>query len=467
MCLARGGRALPRPTSLPMQAGLLIADRFLIRSQLGRGGMGSVWLAHHTQLDVPCAVKFIEGPNSRDPELRRRFTQEAKAAALLRSPHVVQIFDAGTWEGTPYLAMELLEGEELSKRLERAGRLDAATCVAFAEQMARALGKAHAAGIVHRDLKPDNIFLVRDEGREFVKILDFGIAKRTSASLESASKQAATKDGAFLGTPYYMSPEQTRDSRGVDYRADLWSLAVIVFECATGRRPFQSEVLTDLLLKISFDPLPVPSEVAPGLPPAFDAWWARAAVRDPAKRFASAREMADALAAALGVSADPVVASAPGAASRPPPGAGGGDPFASTTGGSSLALATSPRSSVAPARSRRRVALVSALGAIGAIAGAALLASGVLRRAEGASGASAAALAPEPPRASASPGAGGGGAPEGAAPERAPEVVPAAPVAASAGAPRASASAAGGRRPRPERPAKKPNAGGGDDELGF
>ncbi|HEU4405379.1 MAG TPA: protein kinase [Polyangiaceae bacterium] len=463
-----------------MQAGLLIADRFLIQSLLGKGGMGSVWLAHHTQLDVPCAVKFIEGPSALDADLRRRFTQEAKAAALLRSPHVVQIFDAGTWEGRPYLAMELLEGEELSKRLDRVGRLGLGECLAVAEQVARALAKAHAAGVVHRDLKPDNIFLVRDdEGRELVKILDFGIAKRTNVNLESLSKNASTKHGAFLGTPYYMSPEQTRDSRSVDFRADLWSLGVIVFECLTGRRPFQSEVLTDLLLKIGVDPLPVPSELAPDLPPAFDAWWQRAAERDPDKRFASAREMVDALSVALGVSGAAERVSAPEAPSRPaaasarsaaparsaPEGRGG--PFASTTQAGSLALATSPRSET-PARPRSRLSPVAlALASIAALGGAGFFASRALRhdaKGERQPGASAPAVSPEPPRPSAAPPEAKGPAEARPAGEAARPV-----VSAVEPPPRPPASAPAVVRPRVERerPVKKKGQGGDDHELGF
>jgi eukaryotic-like serine/threonine-protein kinase len=281
-----------------MRPGLLVANRFLVRSLLDRGSMGSVWLAHHVELDMPCALKFIEhSTDALDPDLRRRFTQEAKAAALLRSPHVVQIFDAGTWEETPYLAMELLEGETLSKRLDRLGRLRPGPCVAIAEQVARALTKAHAAGVVHRDLKPANIFLVRDETSELVKVIDFGIAKWSLPS----GVEAVTRCGSMLGTPCYMSPEQARDCRVVDHRSDLWSLAVIVFECLTGRLPFESQRLAELFLQIIKDPLPVPSQIAPGLPPAFDAWWFKAANRDPAQRFADAREMVEALGLALGV----------------------------------------------------------------------------------------------------------------------------------------------------------------------
>ncbi len=175
---------------------LVIADRYRLERQIGRGGMGSVWLAHHMGLDIPCAVKFIEGEYAALPEAQARFVREAKAAAQLRSPHVVQILDHGVWDGTPYMAMELLEGEDLGKRLTRLGRMPPQDVCVIITQVTRALTKAHGAGIVHRDLKPDNIFLVHDDDREIAKVLDFGIAKA-----QGAIDGSNTKTGAMLGTP--------------------------------------------------------------------------------------------------------------------------------------------------------------------------------------------------------------------------------------------------------------------------
>jgi serine/threonine-protein kinase len=276
---------------------LVVADRFQLQRPIGKGGMGSVWLARHMGLDIPCAVKFIEGSYAAMPEAQARFVREARAAAQLRSPHVVQILDHGVWQGMPYMAMELLEGEDLGKRIQKVGRLPPAEVCRIVGQVARALTKAHGAGIVHRDLKPDNVFLVRDDDREIAKVLDFGIAKAQTA-LDGGN----TKTGAMLGTPYYMSPEQAQGVKAVDHRSDLWSLAVIVYVMLTGRLPFDSEALGDLLLKIIVQPMPVPSQVAPDLPPTFDQWWAMAANRDPSRRYGSAKEMSDALAVVLGVS---------------------------------------------------------------------------------------------------------------------------------------------------------------------
>ena len=278
-------------------AGMVVADRFKLQRVLGAGGMGAVWLAYHTGLDVPCAVKFIHEEGATSAELRGRFEREAKAAAQLRSPHVVQILDHGTWEGMPYIAMEYLEGEDLEARLTRQGKLGLQETTAITLQVARALARAHAAGLVHRDLKPANIFLVHDDDREIAKVLDFGIAKSRSVALGNDSK---TKTGSVMGTPYYMSPEQAQGTKEVDHRSDLWALAVIVYQCVTGELPFDSSALGDLFVKIIVNPIPVPSSVAE-VPPRFDAWWARAAARDPGERFQTAKELAEALGSALGL----------------------------------------------------------------------------------------------------------------------------------------------------------------------
>src|SRR5215472_10547433 len=153
-------------------------------------------------------------------------------------------------------------------------------------------------GIVHRDLKPDNIFLVKDDDREIVKVLDFGIAKANKNTLEGSN----TKTGAMLGTPYYMSPEQAQGTKAVDSRSDLWSLAVIVFQCVTGKLPFESDALGDLLVKIIVAPVPVPSQVNADVPPGFDQWFAKASCREPTQRFQTAREFAEALSLVFGIS---------------------------------------------------------------------------------------------------------------------------------------------------------------------
>jgi len=276
--------------------GDVLADKFRLDSLLGQGGMGSVWRAHHLTLNSPVALKLIEPSLATHPDARSRFMREAQAAAALRSPHVVQTFDFGLHDDIPYIAMEMLEGETLADRLDRQKILLPGFTAHVMTHVARAVSKAHDAGIVHRDLKPDNVFLVANEDEEIAKILDFGIAKATGASLlESDSK---TRTGALLGTPYYMSPEQAQGDKTVDWRSDLWSMAIITYECLLGHRPFDSDGLGNLLVKICVEPVPVPSEKG-AVPPGFDAWFARATQRDPEQRFQSAREQAQALRAAL------------------------------------------------------------------------------------------------------------------------------------------------------------------------
>jgi serine/threonine-protein kinase len=264
--------------------------------------MGSVWEGQHTTLGTHVAVKFIESEYAESPEARNRFENEARAAAKLRSKHVVEVYDHGvTDDGRPYIVMEYLRGEPLDKRLDRVGRLPPKDCARMLLQVCRALSKAHASGIVHRDLKPENVFLVWDEedGADVAKVVDFGIAKFADNQLGNSS---ATRTGSVLGTPYYMSPEQARGLRSVDYRSDLWSVGVIAYRCLVGTLPFEGEAVGDLLVKLCTAPLPVPSQLAADVPPGFDAWFTKALSREPEGRFSSAGELAASLAAVCGLS---------------------------------------------------------------------------------------------------------------------------------------------------------------------
>jgi len=276
--------------------GDVLADKFRLDSLLGQGGMGSVWRAHHLSLNSPVALKLIDPSLAVHPDARARFMREAQAAAALRSPHVVQTFDFGLHDDIPFIAMELLEGETLADRLDRDKTIAPALTAQVMTHVARAMSKAHDAGIVHRDLKPDNVFLVHNEDEVVAKVLDFGVAKATGGtSLQSDSK---TRTGALLGTPYYMSPEQAQGDKTVDWRSDLWSMAIITYECLLGHRPFDSDGLGNLLVQICVAPVPVPSQRG-SVPPGFDAWFARATERDPTLRLQSAREFARTLREAL------------------------------------------------------------------------------------------------------------------------------------------------------------------------
>lgn len=285
------------------EAGVVIAGRYRLVEKLGSGGMGAVWLADDLSLDSHCAVKLIDPEKSRNEEVRKRFVREAKAAAQLRGPHVVDVFDRGESDGLLYIAMEYLEGEDLCTRLNRVGVLEAERTYRVIAHVSRALSSAHALGIVHRDLKPENIYLVPSYDEEIAKVLDFGIAQHAAYAIEDR----ATREGSFLGTPYYVSPEQAR-GRPTDHRSDLWSLAVIAYQCLTGLPPFDSDSLGELMGLILYEPIPKITEANPDLPQAVEEWWTRATQRDRELRFQSARELADQLGRALEI---PTVVSVP------------------------------------------------------------------------------------------------------------------------------------------------------------
>lgn len=283
----------------------LVAGKYRVTRLLGQGGMGSVWEGLHVTLGTRVAIKFIESEYADNDEAQQRFVNEARAAARLRTKHVVGVLDQGVTEGgNPYIVMEYLAGEPLDKRLARLGQLSLQDTARILVQVCRALARAHEAGIVHRDLKPENIFLVHDEedGSEIAKVVDFGIAKFTDKSMGVSS---STRTGSVLGTPYYMSPEQARGLRNIDVRSDLWSVGVIAYRCVVGRLPFEGEAVGDLLVKICTSPLPVPSATRPELPPEFDAWFARALEREPADRFQSAQALSEQLSVAAGLSSGP------------------------------------------------------------------------------------------------------------------------------------------------------------------
>ena len=271
--------------------GLVVAQRYRLEVCLGRGGMGEVWRALHLVLRSQVAIKLLAA--SASTSAATRLLREARAAAALRSPHVVQILDYGVHETSPFIAMELLEGESLAERLEACdGPLPHAMTFRILVHVSRAIGKAHELGIVHRDLKPENVFLVRNDDEELGKVLDFGIAKVGNKLAQGNS--ARTKMGVLLGSPNYMSPEQAHGEMPVDWRSDLFSLALIAFECVTGRMAFDTPALGELMMRIVRGPLPVPSLVT-DVPLGFDEWFARAAARDPRQRFQSARDVVEAL----------------------------------------------------------------------------------------------------------------------------------------------------------------------------
>ncbi len=296
-------------------SGELVTPNIRLREPIGEGGMGRVWLAEHLSLKTDVVVKFMSEDLAEDSDAAVRFSREAAAAARVKSPHVVQMLDYGVTEsGVPFIVMEYLEGEDLARRVERQplGPHEAGDVVI---QLGRALGKAHERGIVHRDVKPSNVFLCdAGDGRIFVKLLDFGIAKSNAGRLLGGK---TTDTGALMGSPFYMSPEQVIGSKELDFRTDLWALGVLGFELATGRRPFDADTVGALALKIHHDQLPCPSDVNISLPRAVDEWFFKACARDPKARFDSARAQAESFAVALlGADAPRISGSVPPALAR-------------------------------------------------------------------------------------------------------------------------------------------------------
>ncbi len=281
--------------------GMLVGSNVRLKTVLGRGGMGSIWVAEHLSLQIDVAVKFLSPELTSLPEARARFEREAAAAALLKSSHVVQVYDCGvTDQGSPYIVMELLEGENLAQRLERHGPRPLMEVTTIFMHVARALAGAHARGVVHRDIKPDNIFITERDGECLVKLLDFGIAKRPQDHAMNV-----TQATAMMGTPHFMSPEQIMTPKEVDFRTDLWSLAVVMYAVLTGRLPFDGETIGALCVAVNAGAFEPVTRFRKDVPTSLDAWFERALQRDQWRRFSSIQEMATALERSVGLQLGP------------------------------------------------------------------------------------------------------------------------------------------------------------------
>ncbi len=257
---------------------------------LGQGGMGRVYEALNPTIKKRVAIKILDPEYAKNREAAGRFTREAQAASAAESPHIVEIFDAGfTDDGTAYIVMELLRGESLAQRLRREGLLDPPEAKRLCRELARGLAKAHEAGIVHRDLKPDNVFLVdRDPDPPFLKILDFGVSKVE----KKADPTTLTREGVVLGTPWYMSPEQAQGQPDVDARSDLFSVGAMLYQCVTGKLPFEGSTYEQIIVKIcTADPTPV-AELVPDIEPDLAAVIERLLQRERDDRIQSAQELA-------------------------------------------------------------------------------------------------------------------------------------------------------------------------------
>ncbi|MDB4994891.1 MAG: Serine/threonine protein kinase [Myxococcaceae bacterium] len=283
--------------------GTLLVAKYRVTREIGRGGMAAVYEAEHTSLGKKVAVKVLAAELSASSIVIERFFREARAAASVKSPYIVDIYDSGRLEdGRPFICMEMLEGESLYDRMARIRLIDPDTTVRVIAQCAKGLMKAHAVGIVHRDLKPENIFITKsEEGEEIAKLLDFGLAKFYAPVAADEKTARLTREGAVFGTPAYMSPEQVKGQGSVDHRADLWALGCMAFECLIGRPVWNTDQgVAMTFAAIATNPIPIPSKLRPDLPNAFDEWFKKALERDPDRRFQSAKELADALQRAFG-----------------------------------------------------------------------------------------------------------------------------------------------------------------------
>ena len=281
---------------MALQAGSSFGNYRIVRL-IGEGGFGEVYLAENPLLERRAAVKVLHTALAQDPELVRRFLNEARAASAIRHPNIIEVFDAGlTPDGAPYILMEFLEGVSLQKRLADQGRLGVAVVLDLVRQAGSALGAAHASGIVHRDLKPENLFLVPSPeaaGGERVKILDFGIAKIKRSG--STGGTMRTQTGRIMGSPAYMSPEQCKDSADVDLRSDIYSFGVIVYEALAGRTPFVASTGTEMLVMHLTETPPPLRQWAADVPAEIEAAVMRALSKQRSDRFESVASFVDAL----------------------------------------------------------------------------------------------------------------------------------------------------------------------------
>ena len=290
---------------MELAPGTLVTPNVRLRRPLREGGMGHVWLAEHLTLKLDVAVKFISRKLATDdPQVLARFEQEARTAAHIKSDHVVQTHDCGIMpDGTPYIVMELLEGESLQDHLDRAGTLSLRDLGRVVAHVAKALGRAHKIGVVHRDIKPANIFLCTTDEGLHVKVLDFGVAQplthdpRTGQPLGPIDPVvSAGGPEQLVGTLPFLAPEQFSGQGPVDHHVDLWALGIVAYRCLTGRFPFTGQTPGLLCVSVMSGEFPRPTALRAQIPVGLDEWFAHVLHRMPSERFASAKDMAWALA---------------------------------------------------------------------------------------------------------------------------------------------------------------------------
>ena len=292
----------PEESSEPTPAlahGQIVAGRYAIEHCLGGGGMASVYRATHLGLDQPVAVKVISPIFREVPGVVSRFIREARAATKLKGEHVVRVFDVGTADdGSPFLVMELLEGQDLSEVLESPDfEPKVEDVIDLALQACEALAEVHGLGIVHRDLKPANLFITRGpDGTPFLKLIDFGIS-RTDSALSPKDTFAVTSPDVVMGSPRYMPPEQMESARAADFRSDIWGLGAILYEVFAGHAPFDGESLLDIYSAAVRCPPPSLTETSSAIAQGLNDVVLRCLEPEMSERYADVAELAIALAA--------------------------------------------------------------------------------------------------------------------------------------------------------------------------
>jgi len=267
---------------------------YVIGACIGQGGMARIYRAEHRALRKPVALKVMDAALLQRPEGRHRFLREGQAAAAVKHPNVVDITDVGVWQGRPYLVMELLEGEDLEQYLSRHKPLAESEAARLMIPVIAGLATAHASGVIHRDLKPSNIFLARGPDGEVVpKLLDFGISK-LATSIENLNP-SSTPLGELMGSPMYMSPEAVRGARDLTPQSDQYSLGVVLYECVTGRAPFQGDSLLAVLEAVAHGKFDPPRAHRPDLSRTLEMAILRAMSPEPVERFENMRELGRAL----------------------------------------------------------------------------------------------------------------------------------------------------------------------------